>query len=143
MRLIHSFLCLVTSFATLSLGADQDVLTILKQQENLELFTTYLELFLDLVDQLNNDTFTGTYIAPFLRMKDSHPSKSSHLKMMPSTLSPATTLILLRTETKSVLSSSITLPTTTIRQRPLASHHSFQRLYLRIQSTPMLPVANG
>ena len=60
MRLIHSSLCLVISLATLSLGADQDVLTILKQQENLALFTTYLELFPDLVDQLNNDTFTGT-----------------------------------------------------------------------------------
>ena len=73
MRLMHSFLCLVTSFATLSLGADQDILTILKQQKGLELFTTYLELFPDLVEQLNNDTFTGTYTTPFLIMKDSHP----------------------------------------------------------------------
>ena len=62
MRLLQSFLCLFISLATLSFCADQDVLTILKQQQNLALFTTYLELFPDLIDQLNNDTFTGMHV---------------------------------------------------------------------------------
>ena len=61
MRLTQSILCLFTSLATLCFCAEQDLLTILKQQSNIGLFCTYLELFPDLVDQLNNDRFTGMF----------------------------------------------------------------------------------
>ena len=58
MRLAQSFSFLVISLATLCFCADQDILTILRQQDSLAAFTTYLELFPDLIDQLNDDTFT-------------------------------------------------------------------------------------
>lgn len=61
MRLLHAVLLVVTALATLCWSADQDILTILKQQSNIGLFTTYLELFPDVIDTLNQGTFTGTY----------------------------------------------------------------------------------
>ena len=62
MRLIHTLLSLAIGFTTLCFCADQDVLTILKQQAGIAGFTTYLELFPDLIELLNNDTFTSTHI---------------------------------------------------------------------------------
>ena len=42
-------------------AADQDVLTILRQQSDLSTFTTLIEQYPDLVDMLNNGTFTGVH----------------------------------------------------------------------------------
>jgi len=54
-----------TAFAICALivccfAADQDVLTILKQQTSINTFIGFLEQFQDLVDVLNNGTFSGT-----------------------------------------------------------------------------------
>jgi hypothetical protein len=59
MRLAYSVLYVLTSLITLCFCADSDVLTILKQQDGIALFTTYLELFPDIIDQLNGGTFTS------------------------------------------------------------------------------------
>ncbi len=53
------------AFATLSivaccLAADQDILTILKQQSDISTFVGILEQFQDLIDILNQGTFSRT-----------------------------------------------------------------------------------
>jgi len=47
----------------LSFCADQDILTILKQQSGVDTFTSYLEKFPALVDQLNDGNFSGMSVA--------------------------------------------------------------------------------
>ena len=49
----------ISSLVVCSLAADQDILTILKQQDGISTFTAMLEQFQDLVDILNQDTFSG------------------------------------------------------------------------------------
>lgn len=46
-------------FAGLCYAADQDILTILGQQTGISTFIKHLEAFPDLVQTLNNGTFTG------------------------------------------------------------------------------------
>jgi hypothetical protein len=71
MRLFNAVFLLVTTLATLCWSADQDVLTILKQQSDIGLFTTYLELFPDIIDLLNQGIFTGVYKNNVFHVADS------------------------------------------------------------------------
>ena len=48
----------VLGLSTLGLCADQDILTILQQQDNLSTFTAFVQQNQDIVDILNNGTFT-------------------------------------------------------------------------------------
>lgn len=50
----------VLGLSTFGLCADQDILTILQQQDNLSTFTAYVQQNQDIVDILNNGTFTRT-----------------------------------------------------------------------------------
>lgn len=61
----------VVNFVSCCLAADQDILTILKQQAGISTFTGYLEQLPDVVDILNQGTFSGTDSKPkILDMKD-------------------------------------------------------------------------
>lgn len=50
-------------FAGLSSCADQDVLTILRQQTGISTFIRNLEAHPDLIDTLNNGTYTGQQLS--------------------------------------------------------------------------------
>jgi hypothetical protein len=59
MRFYHLSLHGLALLATQSLCADQDILTILKQHTSITAFTSYLELFPDIITVLNGGAFTG------------------------------------------------------------------------------------
>ncbi|EXJ82817.1 hypothetical protein A1O3_06632 [Capronia epimyces CBS 606.96] len=50
----------VLTVAACCLAADQDILTILRQQRGIASFIGFLEQYDDLVDILNQGTFSGT-----------------------------------------------------------------------------------
>jgi hypothetical protein len=50
----------VFTFVICCLAADQDILTILKQQNGISTFAGFLEQLPDVVDILNQGTFSGT-----------------------------------------------------------------------------------
>jgi hypothetical protein len=84
LQLVYALIALTSVYA-----ADQDVLTILRQHDELSTFTSYLEQYPDLVDSLNNGTFTSMYTLGSLQvMADS--CQYLRLITMPSALSHRT-----------------------------------------------------
>lgn len=58
--LLHSILLATLTLVGCCFAADQDILTILKQQNDITTFVGLLEQFPDLVEVLNQGAFSGT-----------------------------------------------------------------------------------
>jgi hypothetical protein len=58
--LLFQIVFTITVFVISCLAADQDILTILKQQNGISTFTGFLEQLPDVVEILNQGIFSGT-----------------------------------------------------------------------------------